>query len=162
MPRTAPVSLAASIRSALGVAAQPVGLVVGVAVAGDDVERRRAVRRPASATAASAVRRPRGRVGGRPGPSTSVNTGGATAGGPGSGGERLGRDVCRFAADAELIADDERDSGAEGEEDGERHPDEHRSSGVRLHDEQRNKSGSNVPVNLHPQSEGGTRRWLAA
>ena len=81
------------------------------------------------------------------------------------GGERLGRDVGRLAADAELVADDERDPGAEGEENCERDPDEHRSSGVRLHAEQRNKSGSDVPVNSSRSPGGsacGPRRRPAA
>ena len=75
-----------------------------------------------------------------------MNSGGATGDALGRGHERLGRNIGRFAANAELIAEHERHARAEGEEQCERDPDEHRSPGLRHHAEQRSKTGTIVPL----------------
>ena len=119
MPRTAPVSLAASMRSADAVPVEPVGVVVGVvAVAGDDRERSLALRAPsASAVGSRQSCRARRRIARPSGASTVVKPVPARRlRRPAAVGAAGSIWVGGLGADAERVADDDAEADAQREQ----------------------------------------------
>ena len=131
-------------RERVGGALEPVRLVVRVAVADDHVEGRRADRGPrirdGGVELLDGEVHAQRRRGGHPG------EGGRRDGrGLGGGDERLGGDVGGLAADAELVAEHDRDAGAQRHEHRERDAGEETPSGSRHHVEQRSKKWDDRP-----------------